>query len=177
MRLLIISGSPRKNSHSRALSNVALEYAKKTKKFGVEILDLHKNPLESFQGFEKSYGKKTKKAIEALKNCDAFIISTPVYNASFSGAVKNIFEHSNYKSLKGKVASFIINAGGKKSFENVHAQLNSLMNYFSIFSNPKAVYISPEHFGKDNKVKDETVKERIHELVDSTLAIVDKLKS
>ncbi len=179
MKLLIISGSPRKNSHSRALANIALEYAKekfKDKNAEIEFLDLYENPMQSFKGFGEEYDKKTQKAIQALKSCDSCIISTPVYNASYSGAVKNLFEHSNYKALRGMIASFILNAGGKISFENVHTQLNSLMNYFSVFSNPKAVYVSPENF-KEGRVelKDDTIKDRIEELIESTIDISKKL--
>lgn len=175
MKLLIISGSPRANSHSHILANVALEYAQE-KKVKAEILDLHENSMEPFKGFGVTYDDKTKKAIEMLKNCDAFILATPAYNSSYSGAIKNLFEHSNYKGLKGKFVGFIINGGTEKSFENVQSQLNSLMNYFSIFTNPKSVFVfAPDIFDENLKIKDNSIKERIQDLVDSTLELAGNL--
>lgn len=173
MKLLIVGGSPRKNSHSHALAEVALEYAK-SKKIDVSLLDLHENGMESFQGFGVEYNKKTQKVIDALKECDCFILSTPAYNSSYSGAIKNLFEHSNYKRLKNKVVGFIINGGTEKSFENVQSQLNSLMNYFGILSNQKAVFVlASEAFNKEVKLTDESIKDRIEELVDSTLGLAE----
>lgn len=179
MKLLIISGSPREDSHSLALANVAIDYAKNLEQenLEVELLNLHENKMQRFEGFGEKYDEKTQRAISMLRGCDACIISTPVYNASYSGVVKNLFEHSNYKMLKGKIAGFILNAGGKISFENVRTQLNSLMNYFSIFSNPKTVYASPEHFKEGSvELKDDLIQDRIEELVDSTLKLAGNLK-
>lgn len=173
MKILIISGSPRKNSHSKVLANIAQNYLiNKSAKW--ELIDLSEISVENFKGFEETYNENTKKAVHKLKESDVIIISTPVYNNSFSGAVKNIFEHSNYKELKGKVASFIINSGRQASFNSTHFQLNALMNYFDIFSNPKAVYAFSDDF-EGLKLINETIKERIIDLCDSSIELGKKL--
>ena len=130
MKILIISASPRKNSHSRVLADAAFNYLeKKEGEFEASMIDLYETKVDVFRGFGEDYNEETKKVIEMLKEHDIFIISTPVYNSSFSSVLKNIFEHSNYKALKGKTAGFIMNAGGGISFINVHSDLNSLINY------------------------------------------------
>lgn len=178
MKILIISASPRKNSHSRVLADAAFNYLeKKEGKFEVSMIDLYETKVDVFRGFGEEYNEETNKVIEMLKDHDVFIISTPVYNASFSSVLKNIFEHSNYKALKGKTAGFIMNAGGPVSFVNVNSDLNSLMNYFGMFSNPTSANVLPKDFDKEMKLEGEVVKERIKDLVDSTIDIGKKLES
>ena len=176
MKILIISASPRKNSHSRVLADSAFDYLKEKKEeIEVNMIDLYETKVDIFRGFGEDYNEKTDKVIEMLKEHDIFIISTPVYNASFSSVLKNIFEHSNYKALKGKTAGFIMNAGGPVSFVNVHSDFNTLMNYFGIFSNPSSVNVLPKDFDKEMKLEGDVVKERIKDLVDSTIEIGKKL--
>lgn len=178
MKILIISASPRKNSHSRVLADSAFDYLeKKEGEFEVSMIDLYETKVDIFRGFGEDYSEETQKVIEMLKENDVFIISTPVYNSSFSGALKNIFEHSNYKALKGKTAGFIMNAGGPISFVNVNSDLNSLMNYFGMFSNPTSANVLPKDFDKEMKLEGDVVKERIKDLVDSSIEIGKKLKS
>ena len=177
MKILIISASPRKNSHSRVLADAAFNYLEKKKgDFEVSMIDLYETKVDIFRGFGEDYNEETNKVIEMLKDHDVFIISTPVYNSSLSSVLKNIFEHSNYKALKGKTAGFIMNAGGPVSFVNVNSDLNSLMNYFGIFSNPSAAHILPKDFDDKMNLSDEAPKERIKNLVDSTIEIGKKLK-
>lgn len=179
MKILIISASPRKNSHSRVLADAAFDYLEKKKlgeKLEIGMIDLYETKVDIFRGFGEDYNEETKKVIEMLKEHDVFIISTPVYNASFSSVLKNIFEHSNYKALKGKTAGFIMNAGGGISFVRVNADLNSLMNYFGIFSNPSVVNVLPKDFDKEMNLEGETAKERIKDLVDSTIEMGMKLR-
>jgi len=176
MKILIISASPRKNSHSRVLADAAFNYLEKKKgDFKISMIDLYDTKVDVFRGFGEDYNEETDKVIEMLRDHDVFIISTPVYNASFSSVLKNIFEHSNYKALKGKTAGFIMNAGGGISFVNVYSDLNSLMNYFGVFSNPSSVNVLPKDFDKEMKLEEETVKERIKDFVDSTIDIGKKL--
>lgn len=174
MKTLIIGGSPRKNSYTNTLANFAYDYAKE-KKEDVDFLDLSKTPLDPFKGYGEEYSKHTTETIKAIKEkYQLLILATPVYDSSFTSALKNIFEHSNYKELKGKTAGFIIMASGKISSLLVQTQLNAMMNYFGIFSNPKGVYASMDDF-EGMEIKSEVIKQRIKDLIDSSIEIAEKL--
>ena len=167
MKILIINGSPRKKSYTKILANFVYEYVKE--KYDTEFLDLGKEPIEPFRGFEEKYNEKTTNIVSSLKNFDIFIICSPVYNGLLSSAIKNLFEHVNYKELIGKTAGFILMAGGKISYLQVQGQLNALMNYFTIISNPKAIYVGKESFNDKMEVNDNDAKERIKIVIDSTI--------
>lgn len=176
MKILVISGSPRKNSYTSVLAKFAYDYAKE-KKLDVDFLDLSKTLIDPFRGYGEKYSQETIETIKSIKDkYQLLIIATPVYDSGFSAAIKTIFEHSNYKELKGKTAGFIIMSSGKISSLLVQGQLVSMMNYFGIFSNPKAVYAAMDNFEAMN-IKSEAIQERLKELVDSSVDMAEKLSS
>jgi len=170
MKLLVICGSPRKESYTRILTKLAFDYAK-NKSYDTTYLDLGKVDIEKFRGLEEEYNKATNDAIKLIENSDVFIISSPVYNGVFSSAIKNLFELVNYKALEGRFAGFIIMSGGTISYLQVQGQLQALMNYFRVISNPRSVFVSTDDFDENVKLKNEKIKERIEKLVDETIRL------
>jgi len=173
MKILIICGSPRKNSLTRILTNLAYTYAKqKYPTAQAEYLDLGKNPVDSFRGFEEEYSQQTKDAIKLVESSPILIIGTPVYNGLLSSALKNLFEHINYKALDGHIAGFVVHSSGTISSLQVEGQLMALMTYFRVVSNPRAVFTSRnQHFDEKGNLKDEAVTNRIQKLVDETVSM------
>ncbi|MCX8142613.1 MAG: NAD(P)H-dependent oxidoreductase, partial [Candidatus Nezhaarchaeota archaeon] len=144
MKILIICGSLREKSLTRVLTNIAFQYARK---YGeVEYLDLGKIKISNFQGFEFEYDENTKKAVKLVENADIIIIGSPIYNGMLCSGIKNLFEFIDYKALEGKAAGFILKASGSISFLQVQGQLQSLMNYFRVVSNPRSVFVTDEDF-------------------------------
>jgi len=169
MKILIISGSPRKQSYTRVLANLAYEYAKT--KYEVNLLDLGLSPIENFKGFEEKYNEYTKKTVKSLESYDVFIICSPIYNGVFSSIIKNLFEHADYETLAGKTAGFILMSGGKISYLQVQGQLTALMAYFEVKSNPKGVFVSTDSFDDNLKLTDKEIEKRVQEVVDETVQI------
>ncbi len=167
MKILVINGSPTKKGYTKILSEFAFNCIKEEHE--CTFLDLGKGEVETFRGFEEKYDEKSKKIINSLKDYDVFLICSPIYNAFFSAAIKNLFEHVNYKALGNKAAGFIIMAGGKKSYTGVQGQLTTLMSYFGIVSNPQSVFVGPEAFDKKMKINDGELKRRIDEMVQKTV--------
>jgi NAD(P)H-dependent FMN reductase len=170
MKILVINGSPSKKGSTKSASELALECVKE--KWDADILDLSKNEVDCFIGFGEKYSEKSKRIVSSLKDYDGFIICSPVYNASFSSMIKNLFEHVDYKTLGGKVAGFIVVSGGSLSYIAVQTQLTTLMSYFKIISNPSAVFLGSDAFDKNKKIKDRGAKKRIDDLVESTINMI-----
>jgi len=171
MRILIVCGSLREESLTRVLTDIAYEYAKKNYD-DVEYLDLRKTRINNFQGFEAAYNEITEKTVKLVENSDVFILGCTVYNGLLGSALKNLFEFVDYKALERRVAGFILKSGSNISFLQVQGQLQALMNYFRVISNPRAVFVTDEDFD-ETKIKNARIKERIERLVDETV----KMKS
>ena len=168
MKILVICGSPREKSYTRILTDMTFEYAK-SKNYDVTYLDIGKTNIEKFRGLEEKYDKTTENAVKLIESSDVFIIGSPIYDGVFSSAIKNLFEFVNYKSLEGKVTGLILMAGGKISYLQVQGQLQALMNYFRIISNPKSVFVSTDDFDENMKLNNKEVKNRIEKLVEETV--------
>ncbi len=101
MRVVTLAGSPRYPSRSSAL----LEYARERLiALDVEVCHWH---LHNFVPEDLLYGRFDSPALqtllEQLTEADGLIIATPVYKASFSGALKTLLDLFPERALEGKV--------------------------------------------------------------------------
>jgi len=173
VKILVICGSPREKSYTRVLTKIAFDYAK-SKNYDVTYLDLGKVKIEKFRGLEEKYDKMTEDIVKLVESSDIFIIGSPVYDGIFSSAIKNLFEFVNYKALEGKIAGFIIMAGGTISYLQVQGQLQALMNYFRVISNPKSVFVSTDDFDENMNLKNKEVEGRIEKLLEVTVDLKER---
>ena len=173
MKIVVISGSPRKNANTQIIMQEIYDYAK-TKQANTKFINLSKDKIDCYEGPEGNYSDITKQAAKDITDADVWLIGTPIYNSFFSSSLKNLFEYINYKETKGKIAGIAILASGNIGFIDVQTLLTQLMSYFQVVTNPKALYMTVDMLN-DGKVADESAKIRIKELVDSTIALASKL--
>ena len=174
MKIVVISGSPRKAANTQILMKYVYEYTK-TKNQDTKLINLSDGNIECYKGFDEEYNDETKTAANDIMDADIWLIGTPVYNSFFSSALKNLFEYVNYKKTEGKVAGMVILGAGSISFVNVQTLITQLLSYFRVITNPKAVFLTTESI-KENSVLDEEAQTRLKEMVDGTLEIASKLQ-
>ena len=173
MKIVVISGSPRKNANTQVIMKYVFEYAK-SKNQETKLINLSDNQIEYYRGPDIEYNDTTKDAANDIMDADVWLIGSPIYNSFFSSALKNLFEYVNYKKTPGKVAGITILAAGNIGFINVQTLITQLMSYFRVITNPKAVFLTTESI-KENSVTDEDAKSRLREMVDETLEMASKL--
>ena len=139
MKVVVISGSPRKNANTQIMMKHVFEYTKQ-KDVDVKFINLSEGGFEYYRGFlnEIDYNEKTLQAAKDITEADVWLIGTPIYNSMFSAALKNLFEFVNYKETSGKMAGLAILASGMIGFTDVQTLLTQLMSYFSCL-----LYTSP----------------------------------
>ena len=174
MKIVVISGSPRKAANTQILMKYVYEYTK-TKNQDTKLINLSDGNIECYKGFDEEYNDETKTAANDIMDADIWLIGTPVYNSFFSSALKNLFEYVNYKKTEGKVAGMVILGAGSISFVNIQTLITQLLSYFRVITNPKAVFLTTESI-KENSVLDEEAQTRLKEMVDDTLEIASKLQ-
>ena len=172
-KIVIISGSPRKNANTQIIMKDVYEYAK-TKNEDTKFINLSEGQIECYRGPDEEYNETTKKAAEDIMDADVWLIGSPIYNSFFSSALKNLFEYINYKKTPGKVAGMVILAAGNIGFVDVQTVITQLLSYFRVITNPKAVYLTTDVF-TENEISNEDTKNRLKEMVDETLQIASKL--
>jgi len=173
MKIVIISGSPRKNANTQVLMKYVFEYTKSKYK-ETKFINLSEGQIEYYRGPDIEYNEATKNAARDIMDADVWLIGSPIYNSFFSSALKNLFEYIDYKKTPGKVAGMTILAAGSIGFTNVQTLITQLLSYFRVITNPKAVFLTTQSVS-ENSITDEGAKNRLKEMVDETLEIASKL--
>ncbi len=171
MKATIICASPRERSYTRVLTDIAFERAKELTN-ELTYIDVRMDHIRPFEGLEVDYDRATKDIVAVLETTDAFIIGSPVYDGCMSSALKNLFEFADYKKLEGAVAGIILKGSGRISFLQVQGQVQAMMNYFKVITNPRAVFVDDDDFiNRGFELKNEKIRGRIENLVDETLKL------
>ncbi len=174
MKVVVISGSPRKNANTQIIMKYVYEYTK-SKNQDTKIINLSEDDIECYKGYDVEYNEATKTAAKEIMDADVWIIGTPIYNSFFSSALKNLFEYVDYKKTAGKVAGMAILAAGDIGFINVQNLVTQLLSYFRVTTNPKAVFLTTKSVS-ENSITDENAQTRLKEMVDGTLELASKLQ-
>ena len=174
MKIVVISGSPRKNALTQVAMKYVYEYTK-SKNQDTKLINLSDGQIECYRGPEEEYNEATKTAANDIMEADVWLIGSPIYNSFFSSALKNLFEYINYKKTPGKIAGMTILAAGNIGFIDVQTLITQLLSYFGVIANPKAVFLTTESIDS-NSVSDVDAQKRLKEMVDETLEIASKLR-
>ena len=168
---LIISCSLNKNSRSMIMAKHAYDLYCKDAKF-LNLQDLN---IPFCDGEDCYEDPVVKELDQMIKDARSIIIVSPIYNYDLNAAAKNLMELTG-KSWTNKIVGFICAAGGKGSYMSPMSFINSLMLDFRCIIIPRFVYADKTCFLKDGNVND-TIKERIEELVDSSILLSKALNN
>ena len=173
MKVVIISGSPRRNGNTQILMKYVNEYTK-SKNHETKFINLSEGQIECYRGPDEEYNQATKDAAQDIMDADVWLIGSPIYNSFFSAGLKNLFEYVNYKETEGKVAGMAILAAGNIGFIDVQTLITQLLSYFRVITNPKAVFLTTEAITENNLSEDGQT--RLREMVDETLKMAERLE-
>ncbi|WP_209811383.1 NADPH-dependent FMN reductase [Ammoniphilus resinae] len=170
MKLLGISGTITGSKTAALVNKVLNEVERNYPDVQVELLDLRNYKLEFCDGRPNSeYNADTQMVIETVNSADFYLVGTPIFQASISGALKNLFDLIPVATFRQKVIGFVATGGTYQHFLVIENQLKPIAGYFRCYIAPSYVYAHSEHFDKNNEIIDSDVMERIsslaHELV------------
>lgn len=126
MRVITLAGSPRFPSRSSAL----LEYAReKLSALDIEVCHWH---LHNFAPEDLLYARFDSPALKALneqlEQADGLIVATPVYKASFSGALKTLLDLLPKRALEKKIVLPLATGGTVAHMLAVDYALKPVLN-------------------------------------------------
>ena len=105
IKILAVSGSMREASRGRQVLDLVLDAARE---HGAQtrLLDLHESDLPMFRPGIASEATSVREALEAVQWADAFILGTPDYHGSMSGAMKNFLDY-HWSEFAGKLFGYL----------------------------------------------------------------------
>jgi len=173
-KIVIISGSPRKNGKTQVLMKFVSEHLKENNS-DVKFINLAEGGIDYYTG-DGNHNETTKQAIKDITEADVWLVGTPIYNSFFSSALKNLFEYIDYRKTEGKTAGLIVLASGNIGFTDVQTLLTQLMSYFKVITNPKAVFVTADTI-ENGKIVNDDVKTRLQTLIDQTLDLATRTRA
>ncbi len=167
LKILAINGSlTPPPSRTRVVLDVALAAARAAEPSAeTEVLELRDYDLEFCDGrAPDQYNKATQAALALVEAADAYLVATPIYRASYTGALKNFFDlvpnDPNGKDpLRGKGVGLLATGGSDHHYLVLEHQLRPLFGFFGAQTLARAVYGSPKDFNAAKQVEGRLVSE------------------
>ncbi len=166
-KLLAINGSlTPPPSRTRVVLDVALAGARAYDP-GVEteVLELRDFALEFCDGRSlDKYNADTRRALALVEEADAYLVATPVYRATYTGALKNFFDlvpndPNGHDPLHGKVVGLLATGGSDHHYLVLEHQLRPLFGFFGAYTPTRAIYASSKDFDAQKQVQGKLVEE------------------
>ena len=176
--LLGIVGSVSADSRTRTAVEVALDAAADRDGVETDVLHLADYDLETADGRGiDSYEGDTAAALDAIVEADAYVVGTPVYRGSYSGALKNLLDMVPRGQWQGDVAPFedaavglVATGATDHHFLAVDQELRPAFAFFGAHAVGGATYASGDAF-EDGELADADIRERLATLGEATVEL------
>jgi FAD reductase [NAD(P)H] len=178
MKLLGISGTITGSKTEIVVKKVLEEVKNLYLDIEVEFLNLKDYDVQFCDGRDPStYTGDTKTLIDKVSSADFYIIGTPIFQGSITGALKNVFDLVPVNALRNKVMGFVATGGTFQHYLVIENQLKPIAGYFRAYVPPGYVYVHDSHFDNVKEIIDEDVLSRIKNLAEEVVFMQNKLKS
>lgn len=164
-RLLGIVGSVSKQSKTEAAIKVALEAAAEEYGIETELISLANYTIDTADSRKLiEYTGDTADILKKIIESDAFIIGTPAYRGSYSGALKNLFDmiprgkwQSDKAPLENRPIGFIATGATDHHYLLINQEFGPIASFFGAYL-VGGVYVNSSQFENYEIVDQEIVK-------------------
>ena len=99
------------------------------------------------------FSDDTEAVVDRVMAADMYIIATPIFRASFTGALKNLLDLVPVEGLMGKACGLLAMGATDHHYLTVDTQLRPVLAWFGAHLVPGAVYLQSRHF-QDGQLAD-----------------------
>ncbi|AHG50045.1 FMN reductase (plasmid) [Rhizobium leguminosarum bv. trifolii CB782] len=114
--------------------------------------------------------------VRSVEQADVLIVGSPVYRASYSGALKHLFDLVHYEALIGKPVILVATGGTPLHGLMIDHQLRPLFSFFKALALPTSVYALESEFDS-YAVSSPDIQKRIRAAVRELELIVPQARS
>lgn len=100
-----------------------------------------------FAGLSRgTLGPSGEAIVQRVEKADLLVVGTPVYRASYTGALKHLFDLVDHRALAGKTVLLAATGGSPYHGLVLEHQLRPLFSFFGAVTVPTGVYGAPDDF-------------------------------
>jgi NAD(P)H-dependent FMN reductase len=130
-----------------------------------ELVDLADYKLSFADGRPlDAYGDDTAAVVAKLAAADGVLLATPVYRATYTGALKNLLDQTPLEALQAKPVALVAMGATLHHYLGADWQLRSVLGWFGALTLPTSVYLTSSHFS-EGKLSDETAITELRQLL------------
>jgi chromate reductase len=186
-RILCFAGSLRRGSLNKKLVKVAMSGAAET---GAQVtfVDLADYPMPLYDGdIEEAKGlpEEAKRLKQLMKSHQAFLISSPEYNSSISGALKNAIDWASrpepgekqLECFKGKIAGIMAASPGALGGLRGLVTVRSILENIGVMVIPDQIAISQANdaFDSNDNLTDQKKAEQVKQIGRRVAEVAERL--
>ncbi|TRM11236.1 NAD(P)H-dependent oxidoreductase [Lentibacillus cibarius] len=169
MKVIGISGSIVGSKTRIAVQHILNRINQEHEEIDAELIDLSSYQLVFSDGRDyREYTGDTKEVLEKVMEADAYIIGTPIFQASIPGTLKNLFDLLPNNAFQDKVVGIVATAGSGKHYLVPEHQLKPVLSYMKAVIIPKYVFVEEKHYYQKRLVDDDAIF-RLNRLADDTV--------
>jgi FMN reductase len=120
-------------------------------------------PLEQFTD-------DTGAVVARIVAADVVLLASPVYRATFTGALKNLLDLVPVEGLRDKPVGIVAMGATLHHYLGADWHLRAVLAWFGALVAPTSVYLESAHF-RDGRLADEAARRALDELVGTLLAL------
>jgi FMN reductase len=140
-----------------------------------DLLDLAEHRLSFADGRPlDQLDEDTAAVVRRIISADAVILATPVYRASFTGALKNLLDLTPLEGLAGKPCGIMAMGATPHHYLGADWQLRSVLAWFGALVAPNSVYLTSADFVEGEPSA--AVQSEVRELMRTVLTLQISLR-
>jgi FMN reductase len=167
VRVVAVSGADSPTSKTRALVKAIVD------EHGGELIDLLDLSADGLLGRVEDAG--VARAVEAAASAQVLVVATPVYRATYTGAIKSFFDRFPPRALARTAVVLVATAIAKEHFLSLDTSGRALVASLEGWTVPTVVYATAEDF-QDGRPT-EAVVEKLRGAVDQAERLARSLSA
>jgi FMN reductase len=142
-----LSGSLRRPSRTSALVGALLAAIDERLGTNSRLIEFADAAPVLFGALSRNSARTDAEAlIRMVEDADILVVGTPVYRASYTGALKHLFDLVRHDALVGKPAILAATGGSQLHGLMTEHQLRPLLSFFNAITIPTTVYATEDDF-------------------------------
>jgi FMN reductase len=162
VKILGLSGSVARPSRTTALVRAILDAVTAQTGIPGTLIELADDAPHIFSALtRKQLAGRAAAVVRAVETADLLVVATPVYRASYTGALKHLFDLADHPPFSGKPVLLAATGGTKLHGLVLEHQLRPLFGFLNALTLPTTVYATEDDY-TDFRLANTSVIDRVH---------------
>jgi len=171
-RVVAFSASASRPSRTRGLVEAVAADLARARRIDLAVYDLVDAGAGLVVASRDELPLPARRIVEAIEDADALIVGTPVYQGSYAGLFKHVFDFVRPEALLGKPVALTATGGGLRHALVVEHALRPLFGFFAAHIAPTSVYAGSAEM-EQCRVADPALAERVRAAAGELAALIE----